>query len=338
MDEKRRHHYKTGEVKANILKFMLAEKYPLSEPTIREHLQKEYEGIDQSTINKHLNKLQDIGCIEKIPTVEGTRMSYWDIINVMQLLKIRELFKEIDLSKYEKSFLLIIQTWGHNLSSPDGLQVYLRVLLSPEFFEACISIGIDKLNEKAWDFYRHGDGFSYFELVIEKQERFYITYIKPNPRFDIGEETFRHTLAEIAHISKGESGDMVCKMLVQKLPGLSSDAYTELRFIVELMGGYTNLFNQSYLGLFFAHYFHQDLLTNIASPDEIDFIRKIKNNNVAYHRAKKSEDAFKIKILSDLKIESEIIFKYNQPSLFSEGCKTSDEVYEVLQKYYNNFL
>lgn len=337
MDEKRKYHYRTGEVKAHILELILTEKFPLSEPTIRENLQKEYEGIDQSTINKHLNKLQDIGCIEKIPTVAGTRMSYWDITNVPQLRKIREIFKEINLSKYEKSFLLIIQTWGYDLRSPDGLQVYLRVLISPSFFEACINIGID-INENAWNFYRHSDGFGYFELIIEKQERFYTTYIKPNPRIDMGEETFRHTLAEIAHILKGESEGVVCKMLVQKLPGLSRDVYTELYDIVTLMESYTNLFNQYYLGLFLVHYFNQDLLTNIASPDEIDFIRKIKNNNVAYHKAKKSEDAYKIKILSDLKIESEIIFKYNQPSLFSEGCKTSDEVYELLQKHYNNFL
>lgn len=38
----------------------------------------------------------------------------------------------------------------------------------------------------------------------------------------------------------------------------------------------------------------------------------------------------------DLKLENEIIFKYSQPSLFSDGCETSAEVYELLQKQYSS--
>jgi hypothetical protein len=41
--------------------------------------------------------------------------------------------------------------------------------------------------------------------------------------------------------------------------------------------------------------------------------------------------------LADLKLASEMIFKYKQPAQFSDGCNNPEEVYQKVLKYYSNF-
>jgi len=61
-------------VKTSILEFILKNKEPVSEPDIRDHLNEKHEVIDQSTINKHMHNLKDMGCIELIPHKASLRI------------------------------------------------------------------------------------------------------------------------------------------------------------------------------------------------------------------------------------------------------------------------
>ena len=104
-------------MKTSILEFILKNKEPVSEPSIREHLRNKHGVVDQSTINKHMHNLKDLRCIELISPKESRR-NYWDVTTPINLKNIRHEFYELQINKYEKSINLILMELGCGKYSP----------------------------------------------------------------------------------------------------------------------------------------------------------------------------------------------------------------------------
>jgi hypothetical protein len=166
MIEKRRYHFNMGEVKSGIIKFILGHKGRIGEPFIRRNLQEKYDGIDQSTVNRHLNDLKKLGCLDWTPpSKKTTRANRWSITTLKQLENIRQHFPDIQLNRYEKS-LEIVSRYHLRYISP-AIYVIFRVqlLLSTSFFDLCIKNDSEALHAKASEIYRFGKGFETDMLV-----------------------------------------------------------------------------------------------------------------------------------------------------------------------------
>jgi hypothetical protein len=63
----------------------------------------------------------------------------------------------------------------------------------------------------------------------------------------------------------------------------------------------------------------------------------IKTNYNKYH-SNESENATNELVMENLKIASEVIIRYKQPSIFFEISANSNEIYEILKDYYRGAL
>ena len=100
---------------------------------------------------------------------------------------------------------------------------------------------------------------------------------------------------------------------------------------------YNNLLHERCYGLLLDHCFQQDILMGVAVHNEITMMGEIKNNYIKFH-SNKSKNAMNELILDNLRTASEVIVRYNQPSIFYEISKDSKEVYEILKEYYKGAL
>jgi hypothetical protein len=66
IEEKIVKRFQVGEIKSAIIEYILKSPESFSEPTIREYLKSEYNIQDHGTINKHLHKLEELGCVESV--------------------------------------------------------------------------------------------------------------------------------------------------------------------------------------------------------------------------------------------------------------------------------
>lgn len=153
MVEKRRYHFNWKEVKTSSIEFILENDGPVGEPTIRKHLQNQYNSIDQATVNKHLHGLQDLGCIESVSPLKKSRYNYWDIKS-KHFKNINNKFPAIQLNTYRKSLLIIFLEFGQDMNTYDGFQFYISLMLSKSLFNACTEIGVEGLINNAYKIYR----------------------------------------------------------------------------------------------------------------------------------------------------------------------------------------
>ena len=90
-------------------------------------------------------------------------------------------------------------------------------------------------------------------------------------------------------------------------------------------------FKMSASNLLLKHFFNHDILTGIATNEEIEFVKNIKTNHERFIDLAKSNDTkgmIRVELLDDLKYESEIIFKY-------KNLHTSVTIAVHLRKYTN---
>src|SRR5665647_397428 len=97
-------------VKPGIIKCILSKKVSIKELDIRTYLEKEYnKKIDQGNINRHLHDLEEFSCIELIPPSKKGLPNHWDITKTEHLKNIKDKFHDIQLNKYEKSLMIVLQ-------------------------------------------------------------------------------------------------------------------------------------------------------------------------------------------------------------------------------------
>ena len=166
MVEKRSSHFNMGEVKSGIIEFILKHKGRIGEPVIRRSLQEKYGGIDQSTVNRHLNDLKKLGCLDWTPpSKKTTRSNRWNIATLKQLEKIRHHFPDIQLNRYEKSLDIVIRYHLYFINQVRDIVFRIQLLLSTSFFDLCIKNDSETLYSKASEIYKFGKGFDDYQLI-----------------------------------------------------------------------------------------------------------------------------------------------------------------------------
>lgn len=170
-------HLKHKEVKSSILEFILKNNGSVSEPDIRDHLEKKHEVTDQSTINKHMHNLQDLICIELIPPKKGLR-NYWNITTLKNLKNIRFYFEDIKLNTCGKSLdILLIErllTERPLKNSMRAKKSFVQLFLSASFFDMCIKTNVETLYARASELYQLGELFNeeqYIKNLIAVEQR-----------------------------------------------------------------------------------------------------------------------------------------------------------------------
>jgi hypothetical protein len=167
MVEKRRYHYNMGEVKSQIIEVILRHCGLIGEPFIRRSLQDKYDGIDQSTMNRHLHDLQKLGCLDMIPSSKKTtRANRWNIATLRQIETIRHHFQNIELNRYEKSLDIVSRCHLDYISPVRNVIFRVQLFLSTSFFHLCIKNDTETLLDKTSDIFKLGEGFG-DDLLIQ---------------------------------------------------------------------------------------------------------------------------------------------------------------------------
>jgi hypothetical protein len=88
--------------------------------------------------------------------------------------------------------------------------------------------------------------------------------------------------------------------------------------------------------LLFEHFLNHDMLIGADSDDQLYFVKKTKENHTLPRGSTEpGQIILKEAELADLKLASEMIFKYKQPSRFS--FNTVDEIYQAVLEFYSRW-
>lgn len=365
MPKKQGDRLNVGEVKSSILEFILENDGPAGEPAIRNFLLEKYNIADQGNINRHLHDLQKLDCIELIPPEKKGLKNVWDIKKLKNLKKIKQEFPEVRLNDYEKSINIILRELERFEHSPDWLNFYLKLLLSPSFFNTCIETGSRALEIGIWKIYINSIGYYRHQRIDDILKVCYFSYIKLHPEFKMSEILFMNTIkAHPWDIYRFFAEDVLLKWFEKTFPELPKEIpqlifKTKLSGIEEIPEEIPNEINDKDLvrymlnamslrmeerldfelkndDLLLEHFLHHDMLIGVDSPEELYFVNKTKENHTL---PRGSTDPWHIILReaekADLKLASEMIFKFKKPSIFN--FNTVDEIYQAVLEYYNRW-
>jgi hypothetical protein len=341
MVKKQGERLKQYETKSNIIKYILENNGPVREPDIRKYLDEKYGIKDQSRINRHLHELKKDNYIELIPPTKTCLRNKWDIIKFEHLsnikIKIRdeESFKKILLNAYEKSLMILCQKSGYNIKTLEGLKIYNRMLLSPSFFDTCMDTDIETLYYRLYNIYFNLYEYRDYHFIRKPLNEFHIIHIE-NPKFEIWSKTIHETTEGWTHKKRENSIENF-----QITKDEDREKYIKTDQILGMDGFQQSEFKLSRLNLLLEYFLNYDMLVGTDSPHEIEFVKKIKENeatrDILLTESKDQKDWEIVTIkwfLNDLKLESELIFKCKQPSFFSDNHNTSDDVYQGLIDFF----
>jgi len=186
---------KSDEAKIEIIEYILSRNNAITGPDIRNHLREKFRMKDRKNIEDHLKELQKKRCIEKFE--RNGFENRWDITKIKTLKSIKDNHSDMQLNKYEKSKMIILYESGYDIRTPEGLKIYIQLLLSKSFFDECINTGIETLCDIAWEFYLCDKGFHIDQDVKQNLNECYTTLRKRDPNFKMSEEEFKKTIEEI---------------------------------------------------------------------------------------------------------------------------------------------
>jgi hypothetical protein len=336
MVKKQGDHLKPYETKSYIIEYILGNSGPVGEPTIRDHLKEKYDLGDQGTINKHLHYLKNIRCIELIQTEKGLR-NKWDIRKDEHLINIRNNFSDIQLNKYEKSLLIILQKSSYNIFSFAGLFLYIRLLLSVSFFNACLGTSIEILGERAWKIYRIKNQEEFF-YIDESMGLIYYDYTTRYPKLKIPSKSFLSMIDQMSQREQEYSTEIFMKIWEEELLGLSKETLDEMHLetmdddlkIYERIKDITSkfldhklIFGAILFDLLFESYLYQDILDGVASEEEINLLtqtddyreQKLKEAEYIGNYVDYNND-IELQYLQNIIKISIVLAKYKHPSTF----------------------
>jgi hypothetical protein len=369
MPQKQGGHLNIGEVKSSILEFILEQKGAIGEPAIRKYLFEKFDVIDQGNINRHLHYLRKHECIELIPSQKKGLSNHWDIKKLKNLKSIREEFPELQLNKHEKAINIIITELSNDVEYFYGewLRLHIQLLLSLSFFDTCIEIDSKTLGQRIWKSYTTiKDSFRH-ERINDLLKICYRAYAKYYSDFKVSEDVFvaimkkfsvefitirtEKAIIEFYKSLPGLPEKMLSRIvktrfcepieeIPDKIPDEIDAKYFEKYMLhaLQLIRDQRRDYYSSIYYLLLEHFFIQDVLIGVDSDDEHDFVKKTIENGALFHRW---PELFDIDIrledaeLADLKLVSDIIYKYKQPAQFSDGCNNPDEVKQKVLKYYS---
>lgn len=363
MPKKQGDRLNVGEVKSNILKFILESEVSVGEPAIRYFLQEKFDVADQGNINRHLHDLQKLDCIELIsPKKKGLR-NYWGIKKLKNLRNIKHEFPEVNLNEYEKSINIVLQELEYFENSPDWLKFYIILRLSASFFNTSIETGRRPIEEGTWKIYITGIGSYRHQRIDDILRVCYSAYSKNYPELKMSETEFANIVkAHPWEIYRLFSEDVLLKWFEDTFPGLPKEipnliSKTKLSGLEEISEEIPDEINDKELvkymleamrlrmeerfdfkrlmdDLLLEHFLHHDMLIGKDSPEELYFVKKTKEN---HSLPRGSTEPWQVILreaeLADLKLASEMIYKFKKPSRFS--FDTVDETYQAVLKYYS---
>lgn len=322
---------KSGAVKTAIISAILESTDPVSEPEIRKYLKNKLDVQDQGTINKHIKQLKDLGCVVASKTVERTRSNFWNIKTLVNLKEIRKNFSLIYLNPYEKSIMIIFNERGYSLNKIENLDFYIKLFLSASLFDAFLYYDINDLTKKSTKIYLRGDGYIKEKNLKYHIDNFFKMYGNGNPEFE-----FR---PNYSIYSRGISKETFFKVYQENYPETTDEmikelekAYKEFKEIV------TELENKR-SHMLLEHFINHDTFTDNESPDEYGFFKDLKECSGKADEIWRKEGYPEIKRwlellhLEELKVYSEIIQKYKQPSMFYIS-ENSEIIYGMLKDFY----
>lgn len=168
-------HLKRNEVKTGIVDYILKQKTPIEEPTIRDYVKNKYGVSDNSTIRAHLKDLKDkYKCVGKTPGSPGCA-NRWTINTINHLLKIKTHFPIINLKKYNTSIDIIRRQHVRDGDLNDAISTITHYLhISDAFFLMCLTHDVDDLYTRWLSLYQYTDGYETYRKLhngeIEKDE------------------------------------------------------------------------------------------------------------------------------------------------------------------------
>ena len=338
MIEKRKHHFDLNETKTDIIKFII-KSGPVSEPDISKFIDEKYGGFDRATVNKHLNKLDGIGCIEKVSSVKKSRLNYWDVKTLKNLKNIRSNFSEIRLNEYEKVLAIVLHGNGYTIKELVGLQIYMRLFLSPSFFNMCLDTDFETMCLRSWKIYQQNKGVNFHKYIQKFLAELQNDLDTDSFDFNSLMETFLKIVKELPIDVLTIQADELCEIVDEKITKSQPDENVAV-FLSFMIMDYLDIFNSSLLVLLSDHFCDHDILLNVASDDEIKFVAKTNDNLALYKKSREAyidNDAFKKWTSDDLENISEIIFDFKTPSFFPVHNNSKD-LYQYLLKFYEKDL
>lgn len=355
-------HLEHKKVKSSIIEFILGNEKEVPEPTVRDYLKKRHDVIDQSTINKHLHDLQKLDCIELIPPVKNGLRNKWNITNLKNLRNIRHGFPELHLNNYEKAINIVLRELEYFDNSPDWLTYYLKLYLSASFFNTCIETGKRPLETAVVKVYRNSIDTHRQRRIDDLLKKCYISCVKQYPNFKAPEEEFTNVMYTLRFEPLLSSLPTILELFEEHLPGLPKEIPLQI-FQTQLSGiegipekipkeiedkdlvryvlNTLHLIKKQWQDfesikddLLFEHFLNHDILIGADSDDQLYFVKKTKENHALPRGSTEpGQMILKEAEFADLKLTSEIIFKYKQPSRF--GFNTVDEIYQAMLDYYS---
>lgn len=321
-------------IKADIIKFILENKEsPIDESKIRGSLKK-----DQGNVNRDLHQLEELGCIELTQTIKKGHRTYnhWDITKTEHLKNIKDKFHDIQLNKYEKSLMIVLQKNRNSVWRVDGIKFYIKLLISPSFFNACISTNINILCERAWKIYARKNSIE-IRRINNLLKMCYTLYITRYSNFKMSYESFESMMTQMSQREDIHPTEMFMKIWEEELLGLPKETLDEMHretmkedlkiyrymsFVTSDIHVRDTSFKSSHFNVLFEHYLDQDSLDDVEEEEEeMEFVIETKANEEeesGWMDATEENIALSEKrYLSDLEQVSKILYKYKHPSIDS---------------------
>lgn len=232
MTTEKKYDLKWSRTKTSILEFIL-KNGPVSEPSIRENINKPDKGVSQGTVNRHLHDLKELDYVELIPPAKKGLFNKWDITKINQLKNIKSRCSELSLNKYEKPFWIILKECGEDRISLQGLKIYTLLLLSVSLFEECIDSGIEALLSRAWQVYLCDEGSKNHWEIKKLTSSFYELYIKNGIDVEISKEGFLETIEKLDPNMDEISVKIFLRKFEERFPRLSKEMSLETFLEIE---------------------------------------------------------------------------------------------------------
>ncbi|MHB8102636.1 MAG: hypothetical protein ACYDEF_10795 [Methanosarcina sp.] len=343
MTEKRKRHFKVGEVKSLILEIILDNDGPIKESDVQRLLKDKFESFDQSTINRHLRYLNGHGCIEKISQIDKSR-SYWDIENFENIKHIRSEFKDIKLNNYEKIIIIVLRENGYDAKQLDGFFIYFQLFLSGSFFKACIDTSMETLHSRIRNIYIYKQA-SYKRYILDLWDDSFDAYNNHPSTVKLTKDCFDSVFTKFAYGTEEiQSIESLIEKWNEKIKNISNEPpfefndmagdedlmpFNKIRWAITSLKRFVRDYDHSFFSLLFEAYFYQDVLLDVASKEEIDFVVETKASsgefNALYSYQKDNTPYYRKMILSDLKEASKLMKSHKQPSFFDKKIYDNED-------------
>jgi hypothetical protein len=336
MVKKQGERLKSGDSKIAIISCILESTCPVSEPEIRKYLKNKIDVLDQGTTNKHIKQLKELGCVEKSNAVGNSRSNFWDVKTLENLQKIRLNFPVIPINSYEKSIMVIFKERGYSIHKKENLDFYIKLLLSVSLFDAFLNADINELIYKSEKIYLRDEGYKKTQNYENHVDNFLKLSKDANPDFKLPSDFSIYQ----RHISKEDFFK-----IFEIFQGKTEEMIKELDKAYKIFKEIDEDFDNKPIEILLNHFINHDAFKGIESPDEYGFFTDLKECGGNAFKIWKEEDVnlknyeryHELISLQKLKVYSEIIKKYKQPSIFyiSEDPKI---ILEFLHDFYKDQL